>query len=299
MKDPLESDAAVMVLDRSRALDYLSLTKPELTLLSVLTTLAGFLFGNTGGVDGLLLFHTLVGTALVGGGAGALNQYIERRYDAMMHRTERRPIPSGRVSPRDALMFGSAISAAGLAELVACVTPLTGALAVATIATYLFLYTPMKRLTPAATMIGAIPGALPPVMGWTAARNDVAPEAWFLFGILFLWQMPHFLSLAWLYRNDYSRAGYRLLVVRDESGKTTSMQILGYTLALVPFTLFPLLVAGAPLLLFLALGVLNVIFAGMSVQFAWTRSNASARRLFLASLAYLPASLGLFVVSLR
>ncbi|HEX9080463.1 MAG TPA: heme o synthase, partial [Desulfuromonadaceae bacterium] len=204
-----------LAIERSRLMDYLTLTKPELTFLSVLTALAGYFLGAGLSFGPVTLFHTLLGTALVGGGAGALNELIERKYDALMKRTEHRPLPSGRLSPLEAGAFGVGIALAGVAELTAFVNPLTAFLAAVTLASYLSLYTPLKRITPLATLIGAFPGALPPLMGWTAAGKGIDLWGLSLFAILFFWQMPHFLSLAWMYRRDYGRAGYRLLAVMD------------------------------------------------------------------------------------
>ncbi|HTY58391.1 MAG TPA: heme o synthase, partial [Bacteroidota bacterium] len=223
-----------LALERSRAMDYITLTKPELTFLSVLTALAGYYLGAGGVFAGGGLFHTLLGTAMVGGGSGALNQYIERRYDAQMKRTENRPLPSGRIAPLEALLFGLFLSVGGIVYLALAVNMLTGSLAAVTCVTYISLYTPLKRLTPLATLIGGIPGALPPVMGWTAATNEISLPALILFAILFFWQMPHFLSLAWMYRKDYARAGYRLLAVGDTSGGKTAAQSLLHACLLIP-----------------------------------------------------------------
>ncbi len=284
---------------RSRLLDYIELMKPELTGLSVLTTLCGYYLASTGAFDIARFLHVALGTLLVGGGAGALNQFIERDYDAMMKRTERRPLPSGRLHPLEALLFGTTIALAGIAELTLFANPLTGFLAALTFATYLFLYTPMKRISPISTLIGGIPGALPPMMGWTAVRNEVTVEAWALFAILFCWQMPHFFSLAWMYRKDYARAGFRILTVSDEHCAKTSVQILFYCLALIPASLAPSFVGltgaastfGALILGggFLAFSVLLMRHTRETTADAAMRVNASSRHLFFASLLYLPA----------
>lgn len=226
---------------RSKILDYLELMKPELTSLSTLTALCGFYLATRGHFDWWLFLHTALGTLCVGGGAGALNQYMERYYDAMMKRTERRPLPSGRLNPITVLVFGTMLSIVGMFQLTFLVNPLTGFLAFITFTTYLFLYTPLKRVTPLSTFVGGIPGALPPMMGWTAVRNNITLESWVLFAILFCWQMPHFFSLAWMYRKDYSRAGFRILTVEDHSGRKTGRHILIYCLALLPVTLAPTL----------------------------------------------------------
>ncbi len=288
MKPKLDTPGA-LTIERPRLMDYLTLTKPELTFLSVLTALAGFLLGTGLALEPLILFHTLLGTALVGGGAGALNELIERKYDGLMKRTENRPLPSGRLGPWEAGSFGGGIALAGMVELAVFVNPLTAFLAAATLVSYLWLYTPLKRITPLATLIGAFPGAIPPLMGWTAAGRAVDLWGLCLFGILFFWQMPHFLSLAWMYRRDYGRAGYRLLSVLDQSGKRSARQVLIYTAALVAATMIPwatgmfgwLYLAGA-----LATGL---AFLGTGWRFHRTRSNGDARKVFTASLVYLPA----------
>lgn len=284
---------------RIRVLDYVELMKPELTFLSVLTTLCGFYLAVDGQIDGWLLFHTAMGTALVGGGAGALNQYMERAYDALMRRTERRPLPAGRLLPVEGMVFGIACTAVGIGQLFIYVNVLTASLAALTFATYLFLYTPLKRVTPYATLVGGIPGALPPMMGWTAVRNEVTIEAWILFAILFCWQMPHFLSLAWMYRKDYARAGFKILSVVDPSGKRTSRHILLFCAALIPASgaatalglTGPTYLAGGLVLgmSFLVLGVLFAGCVGRAEQAHFMKTNSSSRRIFLASLLYLPA----------
>ncbi|MBI1805831.1 MAG: protoheme IX farnesyltransferase [Ignavibacteria bacterium] len=283
---------------RARILDYIELMKPELTGLSVLTTLCGFYLATTGRFNYWLFFHTAIGTLLVGGGAGALNKYIERAYDALMKRTEHRPLPSGRMTPLDVLIFGISVSLIGILELSIFTNLLTGFLAVLTWTTYLFLYTPLKRVTPFSTIIGGIPGALPPVMGWTAARNELSLQPWVLFAILFCWQMPHFFSLAWMYRKDYARAGFKILTVMDPSGERTSRMILGYCIGLIPSSLAPTLLgmtgtfsivsAFALGVGFLYFGILLLKFSGRSEPEALGKVNFYSRRMFFASLLYLP-----------
>jgi len=305
-------NSSVKILDptvlrtRSRSLDYIELMKPELTLLSVLTTLCGFYLATTGSFNVWLFLHTAIGTALVGGGAGALNQYIERDLDVLMRRTERRPLPAGRLMPSEALLFGSVISLLGILELVVFTNLLTGFLAVLTSTTYLFLYTPLKRITPLATVVGGIPGAIPPMMGWTAVRNSISLEAWILFAILFCWQMPHFFSLAWMYRKDYARAGFKLLTVVDEDGKRTSRQIMIYCIALIPATLVTTLLGFTGVLYFVSAGVLGFSFLLIAILFArysgkqhtgnMSMANVYSRRIFFASLLYLPALLILMFI---
>ena len=285
---------------RSHALEYIELMKPELTGLSVLTTLCGFyLASSKGEFNGLTFVHTALGTLLVGGGAGALNQFIERKFDALMKRTERRPLPSGRLVPRQALMFGIVCSIIGMLELLYFVNPLTGLLGGLTWASYLFLYTPLKRITPLSTIVGGIPGAIPPMMGWTAVRNSLSIESWILFAILFCWQMPHFFSLAWMYKKDYARAGFKVLSVLDESGARTSKQILLYTALLIPASIAPAYFGltgtvsfiGAILLGlgFMSIGILQVRFSMQTSSTDIAHVNFYARKMFFASLLYLPA----------
>jgi protoheme IX farnesyltransferase len=284
---------------RSRLLDYVELMKPELTGLSALTTLCGFYLATTGPMNYWLFFHAALGTLFIGGGAGALNQYIERNYDALMKRTERRPLPAGRLLPIEVLIFGTAISIIGIVELSVFTNLLTGFLGALTWTTYLFLYTPLKRVTPFSTVIGGIPGALPPMMGWTAVRNEITPEAWILFAILFCWQMPHFFSLAWMYRKDYARAGFKILTVTDEHGLKTSRQILLYCLALIPASLAPAYfgMTGSVSLIgalflglgFLMFGIILLKFSGHTEPEAIGKINFYSRRMFFASLVYLPA----------
>lgn len=282
-----------------RAVDYITLMKPELTGLSVFTALFGTYLAQDGGFDLRPFLVVFAGTLLVGGGAGALNQYIERREDSLMKRTERRPLPSSRVAPAEALILGSLLSVTGVALLFTAGNFLSGMTAFVTSASYLFLYTPLKRYTPAATFIGGIPGALPPVIGWTVVRNDIGIEAVLLFLILFAWQMPHFYSLAWLYRKDYARAGYAILTVRDTTGIRTARRMVGYSAVLV------LLAAGtyASGMTGAASSVLAVLLGSGMLFLSWKffRSvrdeqseeqqktmNQLARRLFFASLVYLP-----------
>ncbi|MEW6306374.1 MAG: heme o synthase [Verrucomicrobiota bacterium] len=274
---------------------FSDLVKARLTFLVLLTTLVGFYLGQRGAINYVLLFHTLAGTALLASGAAALNQLLERNYDARMRRTENRPLPSGRLQPDTVLLLGGAVSCAGLIYLTLAVNLITSLLGALTLVSYLFVYTPLKRKTTLNTAIGAIPGALPPLMGWTAATGAVTIEGWTLFAILFFWQLPHFLAIAWMYRDDYARAGFAMLPVVDPDGQRTGRQALSHTLGLLPVSLSPFLfkltgpvyVLGA-----LALGILFVWFA---VQFAQTLTLARARRLFFYSILYLPLLLGLMV----
>lgn len=277
----------------NRYSDYLELTKPRVTLLVVLTTLVGFYLGARGEVNMILLLQALIGTALVAGGTSALNQYLERDIDAKMQRTRNRPLPTGRLSPRQALIFSSSIAFIGLLYLAFAVNLLTAALAAATLISYAFMYTPLKQKTSLSTLVGAVPGALPPVGGWTAARNDLSIEALVLFAILFLWQLPHVLAISWLYSEDYKRGGFPLLPILDPQGKSTSRQIVTNCLALLPVSLLPTIIGLAGPVYFVGALALGLAFLGFGILVAIEKDNLSARRLMLASLAYLPALLGL------
>jgi protoheme IX farnesyltransferase len=296
MKEGITQNGAVAVR-RSLVFDYLMLTKPELTLLSVATALGGAYLAASGmSVPYSVLLHTFLGTLFVGGGAGALNQYIERDFDIQMRRTENRPLPSGRVHQHHALLFGSALSFAGVLQLLLFTHALAAFLAVLTLATYLFLYTPLKRVTPFATVIGGIPGALPPLIGWTAVSGELSMGAWSLFFILFFWQMPHFLSLGWMYRKDYARADYKLLMVVDPSGEASSRQILVYCVALIPAATMPTMVGILGLTYFAGAVLLSLGFLWLAIKLYRDRSNANARRLFFASLLYLSSLIALMIV---
>jgi protoheme IX farnesyltransferase len=275
----------------SRASSYFELTKPRLTALVILTTWLGFALAKPG-VHNWLLLNTLLGSWLVASGAAALNQYIERELDARMHRTKKRPLPSQRVTSRGALLFGIALSVVGTLELAWGVNLLTAGLALLTLSTYLWAYTPMKTRTSLSTLVGAIPGAIPPMMGWTAATGRVTPEAWVLFAILFLWQLPHFLAIAWMYREDYARGGFPLLPVIDPDGGSTARMILLYTAVLIPVTLLPTSMGLAGMSYGIAALLLGAGFFACGAFVAWKRTTFSARRLMFASILYLPLLLG-------
>ena len=274
----------------------LALTKPGLTAMSVCTAAGGaYLAGGSDPSYSGILF-IVVGTFLVGGGAVALNQFLERAYDARMKRTERRPLPAGHVSPLTALLLGLGLVLAGVLVLGATSNGLAAVLAIITVVTYVALYTPLKRFSHFATALGGVPGALPPVIGWVAVRGTITIEAYILFLLLYLWQIPHFLSLAWMYREDYARGGYRLLPVFDHSGVTTSRLVVVYTSALIPASIL-LTASGMMGSLFLYGGILAGIgFLVPSTQFVRDRSAVAARRVFLASLLYLPVILILMVL---
>jgi protoheme IX farnesyltransferase len=268
--------------------DYWTLTKPEVNFLVLVSALVGFYLAAPGTVNGWLLFHTLMGTLLVAGGTGTLNQFLERHTDALMRRTANRPLPAGRLAPAEAFCFGILLSIAGGAELWIAANPLTSALALATLATYLVLYTPLKRKTPLCTLVGAVPGAVPPLIGWAAVRNGLSAEAWVLYAILFLWQFPHLLAIAWMYREDYARAGLQMLPRQDRGGRGTVQQVLGCTLALLPVSLIPAFTGHAGWLYLAGAAILGVGFLYYGARMAAARTNALAKQLLMASIVYLP-----------
>jgi heme o synthase len=267
---------------------WADLVKARLTTLVVLTTAAGFYAGWRGALDWLLLLHTVLGTALVASGAAALNQLLERDHDALMKRTEDRPLPSGRLTPDTVLLVGGTLSIGGLIYLATAVNLLTALLGAITLVSYLWVYTPLKRVTTLNTAIGAIPGALPPLMGWTAARDEVSAGGWALFAILFFWQLPHFLAIAWMYREDYGRAGFAMLPVVDRDGQRTGSQALSHTLGLLPISLSPFVFKLAGPFYLLAALALGVVFVVAAFRFARELSHARARFLFFVSIIYLP-----------
>lgn len=276
--------------------DYLALTKPRITLMVVLTTAVGFVLASPAPVSWLLLLHTVIGTALVASGASTLNMVIERATDARMRRTAQRPLPAGRMKTWPAALYGVALSALGIAYLAGLVNVLTAALGAFTLIGYVAIYTPMKRLSSLATIVGAVPGAVPPMMGVTAALGHADSLAWALFGILFLWQMPHFLAIAWLYRSDYARGGFPMLSVNDPRGRRTARQMVLYSAALLPVSLLPSALGSVGLVY--AAGALSagVVFLAYSWAFAYDVSLRAARRVLLVSVLYLPAVLGLLVL---
>jgi heme o synthase len=275
--------------------DYIALTKPRITWLILMSTGVGYFFGARGGWHVLTLFNTILGTGLIASGTAALNQWYERDADAKMKRTQGRPLPSGRLSAGKALVFAILISAAGFVELFVGVNALTAWLGLFTLLSYLFIYTPLKQRSPHSTTIGAIPGAMPPLIGYAAASGTLTWDAWILFAILFFWQFPHFYAIAWMYREDYERAGIRMLPVVEPDGESTARRILLFSLILIPISMVPkflsmtgnLYLAGA-----LALGLL-FLYAGVRVSFDRTRQQA--RRVLLASVVYLPILYGLML----
>jgi protoheme IX farnesyltransferase len=284
----MKTDALALPAARSRAIDFVSLAKPRLNLLVVASALAGYVMAGGEMLDAIRVICTVAGTALVAGGASALNQVIERVPDSMMRRTRLRPMPDGRLQPFEAVAFGMTLVLAGLALLAAGVNLLSAAVALTTLLTYAVIYTPLKRRTSFATVIGAIPGALPPVIGWAAARGSLSQGAWVLFAIVFLWQLPHFLAIAWMYREDYARAGFPMLPVIEPDGRRTGQQAVVYAALLLPASLIPTLVGLSGPAYLVTAAALGMVLIGLSIRFARTRNDRFARTLFLASIVYLP-----------
>ena len=276
--------------------DYVALTKPRLNFLVVLTSAAGYYLGATAHIDPLLMAEAVAGTALVAGGAAVLNQVYERDTDKLMRRTRTRPLPDGRVTAKEARVWGLALSLAGLIWLMLAANPIAAALAFATLVLYLIIYTPMKRRTPVATLIGAVPGALPPLIGWTAAHGIASAGGWSLFAILFLWQIPHFMAIAWMYRDDYGKAGFPMLPVIEPDGKRTGRQAVAYAAALLPVSLLPALVGINSPVYFPVAFVLSSGLLWLAIRFASERSDATARRLFFGSITYLPLLMAVMVI---
>jgi protoheme IX farnesyltransferase len=282
---------------RERALAYVDLTKPRITFLIVLTAAAGFCLGAKGGLDYLRFTHAMLGIALLSSGIATLNQYMERDLDGLMRRTQMRPLPSGKLAPLEALIFGAGLTLVAEVYLALLVNPITALFGLTVIAGYLFMYTPLKTRTTLSTAVGAFPGAMPPLMGWTAATGEVTTGAWVLFAILFLWQFPHFLAIAWMYREDYGRAGIRMLPVVEPEGRITGQQIVAYTVMLVPVSLLPALMGISGRVYFYGAIILGSLFLISSISAAVSKSRQQARRLLLASVLYLPLLFGLMVLN--
>ena len=281
---------------RQVASDLVALTKPRVLVMVLVTTLMGYDVGLTGSADYLRMIHLLIGTLLAAGGTLALNQYWERDVDARMARTRTRPLPAGRLQPLEALLLGAALTLLGMAYLAALVGTLVALVTAATAILYLFAYTPLKQRSALCTLVGAVPGALPPVAGWAAARGDIALDAWVLFGVLFLWQLPHTLSIARLYQDDYARAGGRVLPVIDPDGASTERQIVLACAALLAVSLLPSVIGWTGRIYLAGALALGLAFAGVGVAQAVVPSSRAARRLLLASLLYLPLLLGLLAL---
>ena len=284
---------------RSRLADYAELAKPEVSSLVLASTLVGFYLGARGALDWVLLVHALVGTGLVAGGTGAFNQLLEREDDARMRRTAGRPLPARRLEPAAALRYAALLSAGGILYLALLVNGLASLLAFATWASYLFLYTPLKKRTTWCTAVGAFPGAMPPLIGWAAARGTLDPQAWVLYAILFLWQFPHFLSIAWMYREDYARGGIVMLPVVDPSGTATGRQIVAYAMALLPVGVLPTFLGMAGPVYFLGALLLSLGYLWFSIRAARSHSNLHAKHLLHASVAYLPLLFALLMLDKR
>jgi heme o synthase len=281
------------VSEKSLTAVFSDLVKARLTTLVLLTTAVGFYAGWRGPMDFLLLFNTLAGTALVAGGAAALNQLLEREHDAKMRRTQDRPLPSGRLQPTTVAVFGGVSSVAGLIYLAMAVNLLTSVIGAVTLVSYLFIYTPLKRVTWLNTAIGAIPGALPPLMGWAGARNELSGEGWALFAILAFWQIPHFFAIAWMYRDDYAKAGFVMLPNIADGGRRTAQQTVSHALALFIVSLCPFLFKMAGPVYLAGAVVLSAGFLFCAVQFSRQLTLGRARQLFLASIVYLPVLLAI------
>ena len=273
--------------------DYVELTKPRLSMLVLATTAVGFWLGMRHSLQAPVLLSTLLGTALVVGGANALNQWMERDADALMQRTKHRPLPAGRLDSERARRFGLTLVVGGLVLLTVAVNVLSATLAVIAAISYLLVYTPLKRLTPLCTLAGAIPGALPPMIGWAAARHALGVEAWVLFALLFFWQLPHFLAIALLYRDDYERAGFRMLPVIEPEGDAAARQMVLYGAALLPASLFPTFVGLSGSRYFYGALLLSLAFLTLIVRSAMTRSRRTSWQLFQASVVYLPLVIAL------
>jgi protoheme IX farnesyltransferase len=284
----VRSDAAVIVASHVRSLDFVALAKPRLNMLVVASTLAGYAMADGESLGVMRICGLLLGTGLVAGGASAFNQVMERDLDALMRRTRTRPLPDQRLQPIEGLLFAGAITLAGLLMIVASTNVLAAAVALATLLTYVVVYTPLKRRSSLGTVIGAIPGALPPIIGWAASSGSLPRLAWTLFGIMFLWQLPHFLAIAWMYREDYARAGFPMLAVLEPDGRSTGRQSVVYAAALVPLSLAPTLMGMAGPLYFAGALGLSLVFLGLTLQFARTRAVRDARRVFFGSITYLP-----------
>ncbi len=284
---------------RERIAAFVELTKPRIAFMLVLTSAASFYIGTKGSFDFALFANAMIGIALLAFGVATLNQYIERDTDALMDRTARRPLPTGKITPIEAMVFGVLQCAVAELYLFALVNPLTAVLGLTVIIGYVFLYTPLKTRTSASTAIGAIPGAMPPLMGWTAASNEITIGAWALFVLLFLWQFPHFLAIAWMYREQYAKAGILMLPVVEPEGKITARQIVLFTIMLVAVSLSPFFLGFAGVIYLVGASILGIWFLLESIQTARAKNVEKARRLLMVSVLYLPLIFGLLVLDHR
>jgi len=273
---------------RERVAAYLELTKPRITFLIVLTAAAGFALASPARVDYPAMLNAMVGIALLSSGIATLNQYMEKDLDALMRRTANRPLPTGKLLPWEALAFGVGLTALAEIYLAVLVNPLSAVIGLTVISGYLFGYTPLKTRTSLSTFVGAFPGAVPPLIGWASARGTIGVDAWVLFAILFLWQFPHFLAIAWMYREDYTRAGILMLPVVEPDGRVTGQQIVLYTVMLLPVSLLPTMLGSAGKSYFVGAIVLGLLFLYFSLRAAFSKSRQAARQLLLASVIYLP-----------
>jgi heme o synthase len=290
------NERAATITNYEKPWAYVVLTKPDVTFLVVMTTVAGFYLGSTGAMNWALLVNTVVATMLVAGGTAALNQYIEREMDAVMRRTAARPLPTGVLQPRDVLIFGLATIVAGAAWLAIAANVLACLVALSTSVLYLGLYTPLKTRTPLSTAVGAIPGALPPLIGWAAARGALGLGGWVLVAILFFWQFPHFMAIAWMYREDYARAGIRMLPVVDRSGDSTFRQIVCTSAILVWVSALPSVIGMAGKLYFFGALVLGMLLLQVGLWANRSRTNARAKWLMHATIAHIPLLLGWLIL---
>jgi protoheme IX farnesyltransferase len=277
--------------------DLIELVKARLTLLVLLTTAVGFYLGAEGPVNWTLMLETVLGTAAAAAGAAALNQWWEHRLDALMHRTQSRPVPAGRMRPLEALAIGTALSIFGVTYLAFVCNALSAALGAITIIIYIFAYTPLKLVSTFNTALGAVPGALPPMIGWAAARGTLNAGAWMLFAILFFWQLPHFFAIAWMYRDDYARAGFQMISSDDPTGERSASQSVFFCMLLLIIAGLPAYLGIATVFYLLAELILGGVFLAAAMRFLKTRTKSDARRLFLTSIIYLPLLLGALVLS--
>ena len=296
MKTSAPTITEVVSVERSTFAIWSDLVKSRLTTLVLLTTLAGFYAASQGAMNFALLVHTLIGTALVACGAAALNEWWERDLDAKMARTATRPIPAGELTPNTVLIAGGLMCIAGLIDLALLVNPLTSLLGAITMVSYVFIYTPLKTRTTLNTLVGAIPGALPPLMGWAAARDEISREGWALFAIIFFWQLPHFLAIAWLYRDEYSKAGFVMLPSRDPDGSRTGRQAVSHTLGLIPVSICPALFGVAGVIYFFGALLMGMAFLWCAIRFSRELTRTRAKQLFFASILYLPLIFGLMAL---
>jgi protoheme IX farnesyltransferase len=280
---------------REKLAAFFELTKPRIAFMLVLTSAAGFYLGSTGNFDFVLFINSVIGITLLAFGVATLNQFIERRTDALMERTAKRPLPTNKVSPTEAFIFGAILTVSAEIYLAVLVNFLTAGLGLIVIVGYVLLYTPLKTKTSASTAIGAIPGAMPPLMGWTSASNEITLGAWILFAMLFLWQFPHFLAIAWMYKEQYAKAGILMLPVVEPAGKITAVQIVVFTLMLLPVSLAPFFFGISGVVYLIGAGLLGIWFLFASIQAARAKSVEKARKLLLVSVLYLPLIFALMV----